>query len=153
MKKILILLNLLIFSFTFSQSEKETIDFINSKFSTYFGDFNYKIEKDNAKNFHIKTIYFGFSNNLITDFTYFNFKNINSITFRKNELNYYAIYINSSENDVKSITQGSNYTSSLSVFFIAYKTYDVVEVNRFVKALKHLFTLYGSKFSNDELFK
>ena len=158
MKKTLTLI-CIIFTISFSnaQTEKETIDFLNSMFSTYmntFGGMNgltIKSEIDsNSKNkeFIIENLV----DNRLFEISRFSPKNINSIITNPEPSNEYRyIEIISIKNSIFQSypnLKESNYTNRLRINF----TTNFDELNRIKKALVHLMKLNGASFPNQSLF-
>lgn len=159
MKKTLTLICILfVISFSNAQTEKETIDFLNSMFSTHmntFGGMNgltIKSEIDsNSKNkeFIIEILV----DNRLFEISRFSPKNINSIITNPEPSNEYRyIEIISSKNSIFQSypnLKETNYTNRLRLNF----TTDSDELNRIKKALMHLMKLNGASFPNQNLFK
>ncbi len=157
MKKVIGLILLLISFMTHSQTEKETIDFINAKLRSSYGSMG-----GIPAIFEIKESTFFDSNEKIYRFDLFigqpfavyliNPKNVIEIVeyrARNGNLNLRIL------NDDYSILQwyigdeNKNWNNEINLVLNS----DDLEIRRIKKALKYLFVLNGAVFVNDDLFK
>jgi len=136
----------------FSQTEKETVEFINTKFAENYAELiGPAIWKVNTKTADAKKeIIITLSCNGSTTTYLINPKNINSITTYKAPAGNMNIKIISLTNSIKKDAFKS--TSFENEINIVLKGSDE-EIIRIKKGLIHLFKLYGSSFANDDLFK
>lgn len=159
MKKTLTLI-CIIFAISFSnaQTEKETIDFLNSMFSSYmntFGGMNGLTiksgidSKSKNKEFIVEILV----DNRQFEISRFSPKNINSIITNPEPSDEYRyIEIISSKNSIFQSYPGSNKSNYISRVRLNFTT-NSDELNRIKKALIHLMKLNGASFPSQDLFK
>lgn len=149
---------LLTISLSHAQTEKETIDFLNSMFATHmnhFGgmsDLTIKSELDTKsknKEFIIEIL----ADNKIFEINRFNAKNINSvITDPSPNDEYRYIELISIKNSILQSYPSSNQSKFINRLRLNFKT-SSEELNRIKKGLIHLMKLNGAPFPNQDLFK
>ncbi len=159
MKKYLIILSLFFsISNCFCQSEKETIDFLNTKLSLYTQSFpmnspayrNIKTGFDENSN---KIFIFDlFVDNEFFSSEKFQGKQINAVTLVRNGIGNLCIYLTSNDGLILNKFYGDEKETFKNEIRILLNVKDE-EVYRIKKALEHLLKLNGAKLVDDNLFK
>lgn len=159
MKKYLIILSLFFsISNCFCQTEKETIDFLNTKLSLYTQSFpmnspayrNIKTGFDENSN---KIFIFDlFVDNEFFSSEKFQGKQINAVTLVRNGIGNLCIYLTSNDGLILNKFYGDEKETFKNEIRILLNVKDE-EVYRIKKALEHLLKLNGAKLVDDNLFK
>jgi hypothetical protein len=156
--KILLSIFMLLSLESFSQTEKETIDFLNSKLLVYTESFPgdepayFNVRKGFDSNSNKIILVDLFVNNKLLSTEKFHGRDINAVTTIKNGIGNLCIYLNSSEGLILNQFSGQeNETFKNEIRFVLKAPEN--EVSRIKKALEHLLKLNDAKLANDSLFK
>lgn len=149
MKKLLLILFILLSLNSYSQSAKETIDYINSIVQSYllFSDFDVNFQDDDIRIVEAKEA----DKSRVMAASFLEYKKIKNVIYQK-QLTTQKLYIIKISGGGKKIDLNEETkTTTVSTIFLNYNIPET-KIKRLIIAIKHLAKLKGAKLINEDLF-